>query len=141
MPIIGLAFTSFEANKKPKPIKGEIKVNSTPKIIGVKEVNIGTLNKKGMSVTFEFETKYAPDLADIKVGGEVIYLPKTLAIVMKAWKKDKKLPEEINIEILNHLFRRCLLKIAYMADDLQLPPPIGIPVLKPQGAGQANYIG
>jgi len=140
MSILGVAFTSFEAKKKPTQIKGEIKVNSTPKIINVKEVTVGTLDKKGLAVEFEFVSTYAPNLAELKVSGEVLYLAKSNAVVLKQWKKDKKLPEEMAMEILNHLFRRCLLKIAVMADDLQLPPPVGMPTLQPKDA-KVGYVG
>jgi hypothetical protein len=46
----------------------------------------------------------------------------------------------MNVEVLNHLFRQCLLKISNLADDLQLPPPIQLPRVKPKGE-QENYIG
>jgi len=144
MPIIGLAFTSFEAKKKPVQVKGEIKVNTTPKILDIKEVKVPTLDKKGLAISFEFISTYAPDLAEIKVSGEVLYLVQaklTNTKVLNGWKKNKKIPEEMSLEVLNHLFRRCLLKVAYMADDLQLPPPIGMPTLQPKDAQNIGYVG
>ncbi len=51
--------------------------------------------------------------------------------VLSSWKKDKKLPENVSVEVLNHLFRRCLLKIAGIAEELQLPPPIQLPMVRP----------
>ncbi|MBU0530812.1 MAG: hypothetical protein KKC05_04015 [Nanoarchaeota archaeon] len=140
MPIVGLAFTSFVANKKAVRVKGEIKVNSTPKIVSIKEVTVPTMQKKGLAVSFEFVSTYAPDLAEIKISGEILYLAKSNAAILKGWKKNKKLPEDMTMEILNHLFRRCLLKIAYMADELQLPPPLGMPTLNPKDA-KPGYVG
>jgi len=132
MPIIGLTFNSMEAKRGKGAARGEIKVNSTPKINEVKEVTVATLNKKALDLSFEFVTKYDPDVAEIKIGGDLIFLAKSNAPVLKEWKKDKRLPETVSVEVLNHLFRRCLLKIANMADDLQLPPPIQIPRVRPK---------
>ena len=123
MPVIGLTLSSMEAKRGNVAPAGEIKVNSTPKIVEVKEVSVATLKKKALSLGFEFLTTYSPDIGEIKVGGEVLYLADKNATILSQWKKKKKLPEKVSVEILNHLFRRCLLKIANLAEDLQLPPP------------------
>ena len=132
MPVIGLTFTSMEAKRNKVAVQGEVSVNTVPKINDVKEVNVSTLGKKALNISFELVSKYNPGLAEIKVGGDLIYLSKSNAPVVKEWKKNKKLPETISAEVLNHLFRRCLLKIANMADDLQLPPPLKIPRFAPK---------
>ena len=131
MPIIGLSFRAMEAKRNKGTTTGEIKVNSTPKITDMKEVSISTLNKKALSLSFEFLTKYDPEIAEIKISGEIVYLADKNAPILNQWKKKKSLPEKVSVEVLNHLFRRCLLKIAYMADDLQLPPPVQIPRVRP----------
>lgn len=134
MPIIGMNFRSMEAKRTKEGSTKEIKVNSTPKITDMKEINIASLNKKALSMSFEFSTKYDPQIAEIKIGGEIVYLAEKNGPILNQWKKKKSLPENVSVEILNHLFRRCLLKIAYMADDLQLPPPVQIPRVKPKEA-------
>ncbi|MFQ5647902.1 MAG: hypothetical protein ACE5FW_01585 [Candidatus Aenigmatarchaeota archaeon] len=140
MPIIGLSFRSIEAKRETKAPKGEIKVNSTPKINSVKEVSIPTMKKKALALTFEFITRYDPAIAEIKIGGDLIYMGENNAGILSQWKKKKSLPEKVSVEVLNHLFRRCLLKISNMADDLQLPPPIQMPRVMPKGEG-AGYVG
>ena len=140
MTILGLAFISLEAKKKVKNVKGEIKVNSTPRILNVREVTVPSLQKKGLSIEFEFISTYAPDLATIKATGEILFMAKSNAAVMKKWKKDKKLPDDVALEVLNHLFRRCLLKMAFLADELQLPPPVGMPQLSPKDI-KPSYVG
>lgn len=134
MPVIGLSFTSMEAKRGKGTVKEEIKINSTPKITEVKEVKIPTLDKKALSLAFEFTTKYDPDIGEIKIGGDLVYVADKSAAVLKQWKEKKSLPENVSVEVLNHLFRRCLLKISNMAEDLQLPPPIQMPRVKPQGS-------
>ena len=136
MAVIGLRFKSFEAKRAGGKVTPQIKVNSVPKITGVAETDLPMLDKKAISVEFDFLTNYDPDIGNIKMTGEVYYLAKDNKEVMKSWKDKKAVPEAMRVEVLNHLFRACLLKIANMADDLQLPPPMAIPRVKPKESKQ-----
>jgi hypothetical protein len=132
MPVIGLNFTRLEASRSEGPVKGEIKVNSTPKIVEVKEITVQNLNKKALSMSFEFTTHYSPGMGEIKLEGNLLFLASRTPAILKKWNKDKSLPEDVSVAVLNHLFRRCLIKISAIADDLQLPPPVQLPVVKPR---------
>lgn len=134
MAIIGLSFDSVEAKRdKEQRIRAEIKVNSVPRINDMKEVSISTIgNKKVLSLTFEFVTNYDPKVGEIKIGGNLLYLTDDNKKLLKQWEKEKKLPEKPSLEILNYLFRRCLLKVSNIAEDLQLPPPLPMPTIKPK---------
>ncbi len=133
MSVIGIRFRSFEARREQGKVTPQIKVNSVPKITDVKETNLPMFDKKALSVGFDFVTQYDPNIGNIKLSGEVYYLAKDNTVVIKSWKDKKAVPEDIRIDVLNHLFRACLLKIANLADDLQLPPPMAIPRVKPKG--------
>jgi hypothetical protein len=98
------------------------------------------MGKKALSLEFEFTTKYNPDIGEIKMSGEVIYLSDKNAKVIKDWKAKKSLPENMNLEVLNYLFRACLIKISVLADDLQLPPAVQLPRVRPK-SDQSSYIG
>ena len=134
MPIIGLSFNNFEGKRdKEQNLRAEIKVNSVPRINEVKEVSIPSIgNKKVLSLAFEFVTNYDPNVGEVKIGGDLLYMADNNAAILKEWKKDKKLPEKSSLEVLNYLFRRCLLKVSNIAEDLQLPPPIPMPRVKPK---------
>ena len=136
MPVVGIKFRAFEGKREQGKVTPQIKVNSVPKITGAKEEDLPMLGKKALSVDFEFVTVYDPDIGTIKMFGEVYYVTDDNKKVLKAWKDKKDLPENIRVDILNHLFRACLLKIANMADDLQLPPPMAIPRVKPKQGSQ-----
>jgi hypothetical protein len=133
MSVIGLRFRSFEAKREQGRITPQIKINSVPKITDVKETNIPMFDKKALSVDFEFVTEYNPNIGNIKMSGELYFMAKDNKEVMKSWKNKKEVPEDMRISVLNHLFRACLIKIANLADDLQLPPPMAIPRVKPKG--------
>jgi hypothetical protein len=140
MPIVGFSISSIGGRKNKAAVRGEIKVNSTPKINDVKEVSIPAFNKKPLSLSFDFVTKYEPNLAEVKISGDVLYLAENNQKILNEWKKKKALPEAVSVEVLNHLFRRCLIKIAGLADELQLPPPLQIPRVKTK-SDEAGYIG
>ena len=133
MPIIGFSFSLMEAKRKKEIVKAEIKVNSTPTVTNIEEMSVPSLGgKKALKFEFEFLTKYDPEVAEIKMGGSVIYLSDKNAAILKQWKKEKRIPEDVSIEILNHLFRRCLIRVANIADDLQRPPPLPMPRVTPK---------
>ena len=134
MPIVGLSFNLVEAKRdKGQKIRAEIKVNSVPRITEMKEVTLSSLgNKKVLSLGFEFVTSYDPRVGEIKLGGDLLYLTDDNKKLLKQWDKEKKLPEKPSLEILNYLFRRCLLKVSNIAEDLQLPAPLPMPVIKPK---------
>jgi hypothetical protein len=132
MPIIGLTFRSVDAKREKEQIKDEIKVNSSPRINSIKTVNVSTINKEVLSLSFDFVTRYDPQIGEIKIGGELLYLTDKNKELLKQWEKEKKLPEKVSLEILNYLFRRCLLKVSNIADDLQLPPPVPLPKITPK---------
>jgi hypothetical protein len=134
MAIIGLSFNVMEARRdKEQKIKAEIKVNSVPRINDIREVTISTLGgKKVLSMDFEFVTTYDPRVGEIKIGGDLLYLTEDNKALLKQWEKEKKIPEKPSLEILNYLFRRCLIKVSNIAEDLQLPPPLPMPTVKPK---------
>ena len=132
MPIIGMKFDSMEAKRGKVPEKGEIKVNSTPRITEVKQMTLPSIDRKVLALNFDFVTTYNPDIGDVRISGELLYVHPDSAKILKQWQAKKTLPEDTNVEILNHLFRQCLLKVANIADDLQLPPPLAIPRVSPK---------
>ena len=132
MPIVGMTFRSIEAKKESGVPRQEVKVNSTPMITDVKEVAMPTLTKKALSVDFEFMTRYDPGFASISIQGSLMYLTDRNKAILDEFQKNKRLPEKESLEVLNYLFRHCLLKASVLADDLQLPPPMPMPKITPK---------
>jgi hypothetical protein len=127
MSIIGMGLSSIEAKKESTKIQQEVKVNSTPQITNVKEVDVPNLTKKALSMEFEFQTRYEPAFAQITIKGAIMYLADKNKPIIDEWTKNKRLPENVSLDVLNYLFRHCLLKASNLADDLQLPPPMPMP--------------
>ncbi len=132
MPVLGIKLKTLKAKRGDEKATSQIKVNSVPKITDVNETSMPMFGKKALSVDFDFVTDYTPNLGTIKMSGEVYFVADNTEELLKSWKDKSELPDAVRVEILNHLFRSCLLKVANMADDLQLPSPMAIPRVKPK---------
>jgi len=143
MPVIGIGITAIDA-KKYEEVTGPVKVNSNTNIKEIKEQDLPVLNKKGLSVNFEFKTQYVNDknktLAEIVIGGDVFFIDNEQDKILKDWKKEKKLPDEVNLQIINTILRKGITKALNLSEELQLPPPIILPFAKKQQE-ESRYIG
>ena len=132
MPIIGFSISKIEGMRDEQPVKyDELKINSTPRIESVEEVSIPNATSKALSMKFEFETRYTPRIGGIKIGGRLLYSSPNHEEILELWKKENRLGEKETREIFNYLFRKCLVKMVGLADELQLPIPLPIPRIKP----------
>lgn len=138
MPVIGMNLKTIEA-KKHENITGPVKVNSKMDIRNVKEQDLPALNSKGLSIDFNFETKYLNEknknIAEINMDGNVIFMGKEKDKILKNWKKDKTLPEDIKFQVIRLVSDKCSKKAIILSDDLQLPPP---PLMIPQARRPEN---
>ena len=126
MPIIGMGLSKIEA-KKSEEITGAVKLNSNMNIVDVKEEELTALKCAGLSIIFNFSIKYATDknkiAAEINLEGNVIYMGDDQEKIMKEWKKDKKLQDELKMQVVRIVSEKCSKKAIMLSDDLQLPPP------------------
>jgi hypothetical protein len=126
MPILGMGLNKMEA-KKNEEINGAVKLNSSMNITDVKEEELSALKCTGLSIIFNFGIKYATEknkvAAEINLEGNVIYMGDDQESIMKEWKKDKKLPDELKMQVVRIVSEKCSKKAIMLSDDLQLPPP------------------
>lgn len=146
MPVVGMIIKNIKAEREDK-IEGGIKVDNQTNLRNVKEKELPAINQKGLAVEFEFTAKYESgkkNAAKITISGDVFYISEDQDKILKQWKKDKKMPDEVNIEIINAVLRKCLTKSISISEDLQLPPPIPLPFASketPKETKETRYIG
>jgi hypothetical protein len=146
MPIIGYQITSMNAERRGMQTK-RIDINSTPKIMNVEEKEIKMAEKQqALAIGFEFLTVYKAEgnqIGEMRIVGELLYVEKNLKKVLEFWKKKNRLPDEVDIEVKNFLFRKCLTLGIFVSENLQLPPPVMFPVLvqKKEKEEETRYIG
>ncbi len=146
MPVIGMEIKSMEA-KRSDDIRGNLKINNTPKIKDLKERKIQSIGKDVIGFDFEYLCKYenpekkrGKEVGNIKIEGELLFLTEEDSKkIIKDWKKNKKLPAAIGIPALNAILRKCLSKSINIAEELGLPPPIRFPVARK--ASDERYVG
>ena len=132
MPIVSVHLKEIIANKKVESV-GNVEINNKVGESAVTERDMPGIGQKGLSIEFRYLTEYKKDgelVAEIKMAGEVLYIGEDCKLILDTWKKDGVLPEDQHVQIVNTIFRRCAIKALVLAEDLQLPPPIGLPFAK-----------
>ena len=143
MPVTGLVIRDMEA-RRIKDISKELEIANDTKLTKVEEIDIPMFGKKGMNVWFKYSTVYQDraskeKIAEINVGGTILYMSDKHEEMIRQWNETKKLPEDVNVEILNALLRRCITKAIVLSEDIQVPPPVMIPHAKRKGAPDNAY--
>ena len=130
MTIVGFNFTKIDAEKK-EVVKGKININNNVSINEVKEkdFSLGNQKQKVLNFTFEFISKYNPDIGSIRLIGEVLFMDdsKNVKEILDGWKKDKRLPKEIMTNVLNTILGKCNVEALILSERINLPPPIPLP--------------
>ena len=60
-----------------------------------------------------------------------------------SWDKNKKLPESVALQVMNAVLRKCISRAIDLSEQIMLPPPLNLPVIRPKKKDQQNieYIG
>ncbi len=143
MPIVGFNFLNINAEKK-KAIEGQIQIKSKINITSVKEEKLPTGKTKsdGLRFDFEFNLNYEPKIGNINLKGFVYYMddPKILKNILNEWKKKKILSKEVTEQIINTILYRASIKAISLAEDINLPPHIRMPIVA-ANVNPKDYIG
>ena len=130
MPIIGVNIKSINAKVDDSKFTGNVEISSSPSIESVEKKDFSFAGMKdALFIGFSFKTQYTPDVGNIQFKGEIIYQSDDTKKVLKTWREDKKLDDDVSVEVLNAIFRKCIAKAVQIAEDLRLPPPINVPVV------------
>lgn len=129
-----MAIVGFNLNKinveKNKALTGKININNNIAIKNVEEssIAIGT-SQKGVKFVFEFSTNYEPKMGSIKMEGDVVMLEEKAKAdeLIKAWKKDKKVPKDTMTSVINTALNKCNIQALILSQQVNLPPPINLP--------------
>lgn len=130
MSVIGFNIKSINAYLDEKNMKGNVSVNSTPTIESIERRDLSGIGiPDAIAIDFKFVTSYDPKAGEITMTGEILYQVKDAKKSVKQWNDDGKVDDEIMLDVLNTIFRRCLAKAVDLADLLRLPPPLRFPTV------------
>ncbi|MBI2564550.1 hypothetical protein HYV79_00990 [Candidatus Woesearchaeota archaeon] len=129
MTVLGLGFTKINLEKK-KAVDGKVNIQSNANILNVEKADLRVTSKQGaLKFTFDFVSQYDPDVATLRLEGDVLWLDSLdeTEKVLKNWKKDKKVSPEIMVPVLNAVLSRAHIEALILTRELNLPPPIQLP--------------
>jgi len=140
MTVVSFNFSKIEAEKK-EVGKGNVNINNNVTIENVeeKDLSLGSQKQKVLNFTFKFTSKYDPDIGNINLSGNVLYMEdsKKVKEILDEWKKNKKLPKDIMTKILNVVLNKSNVEALVLSDHVNLPPPIPLPKVQ-VGQEKAN---
>ncbi len=131
--IVGFNIDSIEADKG-QGANGDIQVNYQPKIQEVSEESVNALEEPVAKIDFEFAVKYMAgneQAAHITMSGNVLWKGDTEEIV-ESWEEDESMPEEVNVPLMNEMYKKLLSESVGVAETLNLLPPIPTPKVQNQ---------
>ena len=130
MTIAGIQFDKIVVDRTGVP-KGKMSVKNNILIqdLEKKDFSVGQSKQFMLLYKFEFTAEYEPKIAKIVLNGTVTSIEKEDKIdeLVKAWKKDKKLPKEIMTPLLNNILSKSNVEALILAREVGLPPPIQLP--------------
>ena len=130
MTILGVNFTKINVEKKGFS-QGKINISNNVTITNVEkaDLSLGDTKKDGLNFTFQFTSKYEPNIAEMLIEGTLVYMEdeKRVKEVLKEWKKNKKVPKELMTNIINNVLVRCNIEALLLSREMNLPPPIPLP--------------
>jgi|TARA_Y100000310_G_scaffold338661_1_gene428998 hypothetical protein len=142
--IIGFHFTKILIEQQ-NQLKGKVGISNGVDITNITEQKYSLKNKqKALTFQFTFTVDYKKDIGNITLNGDVMYLlnEKRYKQVLDLWKKNKKIPPEESMIILNRVLHKCNIKALELSQELNLPPHIPLPKVNFETQSLAeSYIG
>ncbi|QQG39538.1 MAG: hypothetical protein HYS81_04120 [Candidatus Aenigmatarchaeota archaeon] len=137
MPVVGIGIRKIEASRNELSERG-MGVGQSPHVKDMKKTKIDALGAEGLEISYEYVFDYKGAdrkklIANITFSGEAVYLPEKgddLEELLAKWKKEKRVPSKIFVPVVNTIIRRCVSRALVLAEDLNLPPPINIPIVR-----------
>lgn len=126
--IIGVNIDSIDADKK-AGTQGNVQVNYQPEITDVEEATVNAFDEKVARIEFDFGVVYNSnnqETARIDMSGNVIWKG-GLEEILEQWDEDETLPQEMEVQLMNELYRKLLSEAVGVANTLNLLPPIPTP--------------
>lgn len=149
MAVLAFNITRIDAHKK-KDFSNKLDISSDLKITKVSEERV-VLDKAQAALRFDFNfsVKYIPEVADINLGGYILYMEgeQKAKEILDKWNKTKTLEPDLMEKLFNSILMRCNIKTLLLTQELNLPPHIRLPMVvsekesKELKAKKDNYIG
>ena len=134
MSVVGFNFSNITVERK-NPVQGTIDITNNVVVTNIEKADLalGEAKQDAIKFTYNFTSKYGPDIGQIVLIGDVLYIEekeKVASIVME-WSKHKKIASEVMTAVLNTVLEKCNIEALILARDVNLPAPIQLPKIGP----------
>ena len=130
MTVIGFNFNKILVERLGNK-QGKLTISNNVSLQNVSEANVPFADDKSkcVKVDFKFESKYDPEIAQIVLQGDFIYmLPKEVAEnVLTSWKDKKAIDQSILSPMMNTILNKANVEALLLSKELNLPSPIPLP--------------
>jgi hypothetical protein len=130
MVITAFHFTKLSAEKTKNAPK-KVSVSNKVILTDVKEAKlaIGSSKQKAIEFSFDYVVEYAPEAGNVLIQGALLYVAAEAKVkeTMEKWKKEKKLPDDVLLEVYNPILEKCSVETLLLARDVLLAPHITLP--------------
>ena len=145
MGIVSFTFDKMSAEKIGK-ITDKVNINHN---FNIKHVEKTTINLQGnkpvLKLFFDFAVNYEPNIGNIQMNGNLVYLDKEeeLKKLEDQWKKQKTLPVGITSLVANTILTKANIKALILSQEVNLHPQIHLPKVTPKDeeVRKEDYIG
>jgi len=135
-----MAVIGFDLNKimveRTGNVAGEIKINNNVAIKEIDKIGIPIKrdDQEGLRFGFEFTSDYEPKMGKVIIRGNIVVVEnkKKAEDILKQWKKDKKAESDVMTSVLNMVLEKCNIEALILSRDVNLPPSIPLPKVKPK---------
>ncbi|MFH1210300.1 MAG: hypothetical protein V1645_00105 [archaeon] len=144
MSMVGFNFDKILIERL-NPVGGQVKVKPDISIVGLKKQELSLSSKKKeelLKFDFKFSVRYDPDIGNILIEGHMLLLedPSDMKKILDSWKKNKEIPQQFMVYVLNNALLRCNIKALGLVQDVGLPPYLRLPTISPKSKA-SDYIG
>jgi len=132
MTIVGFNFEKIQAERLSN-LQGNINIRNNLNIVNVAQEDIPIQkSEEVLKFTFEYVVEYMSNVGNIKIAGHILFMddPKKTKEIIKYWKKEKKVTDEVMQQIINTILFRCNIKALSLSQEVNLPPHIPLPLLE-----------
>ena len=113
-------------------VQGNLQINYTPVIEDVERTTVNAFDEEVARIDYSFTVSYDAEGdtgAEIKLSGNVLWKGQVDEIVDE-WSENEKLPESVNVPLMNDMYRKLISEAVGVADTLNLLPPVPTPQVK-----------
>jgi len=140
MRIVGFTTNKILIEQKASA-KDKLEIKAGLTISDIKKEELNLTDKASLKFEFVYTVDYEPDVAKVEIKGSVITIDEKEESkeILKSWK-DKKLPDNFRIPILNFIMSKCNIKSIQLEDEMGLPLHVPMPKfgIKPQESEKGN---